>query len=82
MEDNIVKSFIVIKGLLLASFVWFFEPLYDLIILNEFLPVYLKFLMGEVKEIIGFIVAILVGIKLVLQIKYYNKETKKKSDTV
>lgn len=68
------KTLLIFKGTALAAFVWFFEPLYEAIILNGFLPLGFTEIMAELKELIGFIVAFLVAIKLILQIVKIRKE--------
>ena len=76
MHENILlyKSFLIFKGTILAAFVWFFEPIYDVIILNGFMSPSFISIMSDLKELIGFVVAILIAVKLILQIKNIKKD--------
>lgn len=78
--DFIVKAiFITVKYVGLCLFVWFFEPLYDLMILQipnyALLSPYAKEVLADLKIILGVIVAFLVAVNMVR--KLFKKEEKK-----
>lgn len=76
LENNILlyKTLLIFKGTLLAAFVFCFEPVYDFIILSTLPESTILTILSQLKELIGVIVAILIAIKLILQINKLNKD--------
>lgn len=76
MRENLIiyKCYLIFKGTLLTSFVLFFNNIYDTILLNGFLPLGIKSLLADFKEIMGFTVVLLIIFKLILEIRNINKK--------
>lgn len=72
-------AFIILKSITALVIVWFFEPIYDFIIMNTpmnhllFLTPWMKDFIGDMKLILGLLVAILVLYKTALGISKMKK---------